>query len=124
MTLDEFTDVTMVVLEEQGIASYAPTLVVQGMIQVVEGIPSDMDHRIALQDFIQRMGLKESEFLFAVKSGPIEVTTGSYSPKGSTFQLISRIPQGYTVAAMDSCEWWTLNSGRNHGDNSKKLLQG
>ncbi len=114
MTLDEFTDITMLVLEEQGIASYAPTLVVQDMIQVVQGIPRDMDHRIALQDFIRRMGLDVTELLFAVKSGPIEVTTGSYSPQGSTFQIISRMPQGYTVAALDTCDWWTLNSGRSH----------
>ena len=114
MTLDDFTDITMVVLEEQGIASYAPTLVVQGMIQVVEGIPGDMDHRIALQDFIQRMGLEATDLLFAVKSGPIEVTTGHYSPQGSTFQRISRTPQGYTLAALESCDWWTLNGGSNH----------
>ena len=114
MTLDEFTDITMMVLEEQGIASYAPTLVVQDVIQVVQGIPSDMDHRIAIQDFIQRMGLDATELLFAVKSGPTEVTTGSYSPQGSTFQLISRVPQGYTVAAMDTCDWWTLNNSTSH----------
>ncbi len=114
MTLDEFTDITMVVLEEQGIAHYAPTLVVQDTVQVVQGIPGNMDPRIAIQDFIQRMGLNATELLFAVRSGPIEVTTGSYSPQGSTFQLISRRPQGYTVAAMDTCDWWTLNSGTSH----------
>ncbi len=114
MTLDEFTDITMVVLEEQGIATYAPTLVVEGVIQVVQGIPGDMDHRIAIQDFILRAGLDATELLFGVKSGPIEVTTGRYSPQGSTFQLISRIPQGYTVAAMDTCDWWTLNNSTSH----------
>ena len=114
MTLDEFTDITMVVLEEQGIATYAPTLVVEGVIQVVQGIPGDMDHRIAIQDFIRRMGLDATELLFAVKSGPIEVTTGHYSPQGSTFQLISRVPQGYTVASMVTCDWWTLNNSTSH----------
>ena len=114
MTLDEFTDITMVVLEEQGIATYAPTLVVEDVIQVVQGIPGDMDHRIAIQDFIRRMGLEATDLLFAVKSGPTEVTTGSYSPQGSTFQLISRISRGYTVAPMVTCDWWTLNGGRNH----------
>jgi hypothetical protein len=114
MTLDEFTDITMLVLEEHGIATYAPTLVVDGMIQVVQGIPGNMDHRMAIQDFIRRMGLDTTELLFGVKSGPIEVTTGSYSPQGSTFQLISRMPQGYTVAATDTCDWWTLNGGTSH----------
>ena len=114
MTLDEFTDITMLVLEEQGIATYAPTLVVQEVIQVVQGIPDDMDHRIAIQDVIIRAGLEGTELIFGVKSGPTEVTTGSYSPQGSTFQLISRMPRGYTVAAVDSCEWWTLNSGTSH----------
>ncbi|MBL0312033.1 MAG: hypothetical protein IPP78_04800 [Holophagaceae bacterium] len=114
MTLDEFTDITMMVLEEQGIASYAPTLVAQGMIQVVQGIPEEMDQRDAIQDVIRRASLGGEEILFAVKSGPGEVTTGSYSPQGSTFQLISRMPQGYTVAALDSCDWWTLDSGTSH----------
>ena len=114
MTLDEFTDITMVVLEEQGIATYAPTLVVNDVIQVIQGIPDDMDHRIAIQDFIRRMGMEGTELVFGVKSSPSEVTTGSLSPQGPAFQLISRIARGYTVAAMDSCEWWTLNNGTSH----------
>ena len=114
MTLDEFTDITMVVLEEQGIATYAPTLVVNDVIQVIQGIPDDMDHRIAIQDFIKRMGMEGTGLIFGVKSSPTEVTTGSFSPEGSTFQLISRTPRGFTVAAADSCEWWTFNGGTSH----------
>ena len=84
MTLDEFTDITMLVLEEQGIASYAPTLVVRDVIQVIQGIPDDMDPRIAIQDVIRRAGLEGTELIFGVQSGPIEVTTGCSSPRGST----------------------------------------
>ena len=114
MTLDEFTDITMVVLEEQGIATFAPTLVVNDVIQVIQGIPDELNHRIAIQDFIGRAGMEGAELIFGVKSSPTEVTTGSLSPQGSSFQLISRIARGYTVAALDSCEWWTLNDGTNH----------
>ena len=114
MTLDDFTDITMVVLEEQGIASYAPTLVVQETIQVVRGIPEGLDHREAIQDVIRRAGLEGTDLLFGVKSGPAEVTTGRYSPEGSTFQLISQVPRGFTVAPLESCDWWTLDDGPSH----------
>ena len=37
MNLDEFTDITMAILEDQGTQTYAPTLVVRDVIQVVQG---------------------------------------------------------------------------------------
>ena len=114
MTLDDFTDITMAVLEAQGLQTYAPTLVVQGVLQVVQGIPQDLDHREAIQQVIQRAGLEGTDLLFGVRSGPGEVTTGHQSQEGVTFQRISRQGKGYTVAPMEVCEWWTLDGRTSH----------
>lgn len=112
MDLQEFTHITLAVLEDQGAAAYAPTIIAGETVQVIQGIPEGMDHREALQETILRLGLGQSDFFFGVRSGPGEVTTGFHSPVGTRFQLISEMRQGFVVSELDGCPWWTLDLGR------------
>ena len=112
MDLDEFTHLTLAVLEDQGAAAYAPTIISGETVQVVQGIPEGMDHREALQETALRLGLGQAEFYFGVRSGPGEITTGFHSPAGSQFQRISEMRQGFVVSTLEVCPWWTLGEGR------------
>jgi len=112
MDLTEFTHITLAVLEDQGVAAYAPTIIAGDAVQVIQGIPEGMDHRAAIQDVAHRMGLEQSEFYFGVQSGQGEITTGFHSPAGSKFQKISALRQGFVVSDLDPCEWWTLDEGK------------
>ena len=112
MTLEEFTHITLQVLQEGGgMATYAPTLVVDGVIQVIEGIPEEMDHREAIQSVIRRCGLEGSEFLFALRTGEGEVTTGHQTASGAQFLRIVELRQGYVLAEPKDCSWWRIGSG-------------
>lgn len=110
MDLDAFTHLTITLLEEQDIATYAPTLIVGEQVQVVQGIPEGMDHREALQDLVRRLGLQRTEFLFGVRSGPREVTTGHQGPSGTAFRVISSLAQGFSLSSPDHCPWWRPES--------------
>ncbi|HEY3269765.1 MAG TPA: hypothetical protein VGJ89_00995 [Geothrix sp.] len=112
MDLDEFTHITLAVLEDQGAAAYAPTIIAGETVQVIQGIPEGMDHREAIQETAVRLGLEQAEFYFGVRSGPGEVTTGFHSPEGAQFRRISEMRQGFVVSALESCPWWTLGQGR------------
>lgn len=111
MDLQEFTHLTLAVLEEQDAASYAPTLIAGEAIQVIQGIPEGLDHREALQETILRLGLGQSDFFFGVRSGPGEVTTGHHTPMGTQFQRISQLQTGFVVSDLEACPWWTLGDG-------------
>lgn len=111
MDLQEFTHLTLAVLEEQDAASYAPTLIAGEAIQVIQGIPEGLDHREALQETILRLGLGQSDFFFGVRSGPGEVTTGHHTPLGTRFQRISQLQTGFVVSDLAACPWWTLGDG-------------
>lgn len=110
MDLDEFTHLTITVLEGQAIATYAPTLIIGEQVQVIQGIPEGVDHREAIQDVVRRMGLQHAEFLFGVRSGPREVTTGHQGPTGTQFRVISSLAQGYSLSSLDHCAWWKPES--------------
>ena len=112
MDLTEFTQITLAVLEDHGVAAYAPTIIADDTVQVIQGIPPDIDPREALQEAILRLGLEQSEFYFGVKSGPGEVTTGFHTPVGTRFQCISQMHQGFMVSDLVECPWWTLDGGR------------
>jgi hypothetical protein len=112
MDLQEFTDITLTVLEEQGAAAYAPTLIAGETVQVIQGIPEGMDHRAALQETVQRLGLEYSEFYFGVRSGPHEITTGFHTAAGTRTQRISELQTGFVVSDLEDCMWWTLGEGR------------
>ncbi|HEX4845480.1 MAG TPA: hypothetical protein VFV26_04625 [Geothrix sp.] len=112
MDLDEFTHITLAVLEDQGAAAYAPTIIAGETVQVVQGIPEGMDHREAIQETALRLGLGQAEFYFGVRSGPGEITTGFHSPEGAQFRRISEMRQGFVVSTLEACPWWTLGQGR------------
>ena len=110
MDLDAFTHLTITVLEDQGMATYAPTLIVGEQVQVIQGIPEGLDHREALLDVIRRMGLQHGEFLFGVRSGPREVTTGHQGPEGISFRVISGLAQGFSLSSPAHPIWWKPGS--------------
>lgn len=112
MDLQEFTHITLAVLEDQGADTYAPTIIAGDAVQVIQGIPEGMDQREALQETILRLGLEQADFFFGVRSGPGEVTTGHHTPVGTRFQLISAMRQGFVVSDPGDCPWWTLDGGR------------
>ncbi len=112
MDLQEFTQLTLAVLEDQDTASYAPTLIAGETVQVIQGIPEGLDHREALQETVLRLGLQQSDFLFGVKSGPGEITTGFHTAVDTQFQRISELRQGFVVTNLEACDWWTLGQGR------------
>jgi hypothetical protein len=112
MDLDEFTHITLAVLEDHGTAAYAPTIIADETLQVIQGIPEGLDHRAALQETILRLGLEQSDFFFGVKSGPGEVTTGYHTAVSTQFQRISEMHQGFVVSSLEDCAWWTLGQGR------------
>ena len=111
MNLEAFTHVTLAVLEEQRGQHYAPTLVVEGVIQVIEGIPEGLDHRDALQDLVGRMGLADREFLFGLRTAPGEITTGHYSPMGIRAHRITEMAKGYSLSPEEDCTWWRFPAG-------------
>ncbi len=106
MDLQEFTEITLAVAEEHGIGLYAPTLIVQGQVQVIQGIPPEVDHREALQQVVRRQGLEDREFFFGVRSGPQEITTGHHTLEGMAFMRISGLHQGFMVSKLEICPWW------------------
>jgi hypothetical protein len=115
VTLEEFTQITLQVLEEQSLATYAPTLVVEGMIQVVEGIPEGMDHREAIQDLVRRAGLVGRDFLFGLRTGKGEITTGHHGPEGTRFQRILALQHGFMIVEPGDCAWWRLDAPEGPG---------
>jgi hypothetical protein len=112
MDLQEFTQITLAVLEEQGTAAYAPTIVADETVQVIRGIPDGLDPREAIQETALRLGLEQSDFFFGVRSGPGEITTGFHTAVDTRFQLISELHRGYVVSDLETCAWWTLGRGR------------
>jgi hypothetical protein len=112
MDLQEFTQLTLAVLEDQGTAVYAPTIIADETVQVIQNIPDGLDHRTALQETVLRLGLEQSEFYFGVRSGPGEITTGFHTPVVTRFQCISELHQGFVVSDLEDCAWWTLGQGR------------
>jgi hypothetical protein len=112
MDLQEFTQLTLAVLEDHGTAAYAPTIISDERVQVIQGIPEGLDHREALQETVLRLGLEQSSFFFGVKSGPGEITTGFHTVVDTQFQRISEMRQGFVVSDLADCAWWTLGQGR------------
>ena len=112
MDLDEFTHITLAVLEDQGTAAYAPTIIADEMVQVIQGIPEGLDHREAIQETILRLGLEQSDFYFGVRSGPGEITTGFHTLVCTQFQRISELHKGFVISELEDCAWWTLGQGR------------
>ena len=112
MDLQEFTQITLAVLEDQGTVAYAPTIISDDTVQVIQNIPAGLDHREALQETVLRLGLQQSDFFFGVRSGLGEITTGHHTAVSTHFQRISALRQGFVVSDLEDCAWWTLGQGR------------
>ncbi|HJW33561.1 MAG TPA: hypothetical protein VJ505_09385 [Holophagaceae bacterium] len=111
MNLEEFTHITLAVVEEQQDESYAPTLIVGDEVRIINGIPEGLDHRTAIQDVVRRLGLMDYEFLFGLRTGPHEVTTGHHTPLGIQIQRITELGKGYSISEVEECPWWDLHVG-------------
>ena len=77
-SLAQFVATTIKVLGADGIDGYLPTLVdhEQRSILVLEGVPDDVDHRTAVQNWIKRNGPPVS-YEFGVQSGLNEITAAA-----------------------------------------------
>ncbi len=116
MDLEKFALATLEVLEEGNVATYAPTffLLPDEGFRVIEGIPLDLDHGEAIQDMAGRMDLRDSDFLFGVRSGAGEITVGHYTPTRTQFLLISGTKGRFQITQLDQCAWWHFGAGGDH----------
>ena len=111
MTLREFSEMTIEVIREDGLANYLPTLAFPDTqeIRAIQGIPSEVDHRDAIQNVVRRSGHEKKEFFFGVRSGPQEIIVGHYQPgQPPQFMSIVERGQGYAASPVSSCEWWRI----------------
>jgi hypothetical protein len=110
--LEQFTKVTVNVVQKDGLDGYLPTLMFPATktVRVIEGIPADIDHRNALQQIIVRDRLHLQEFFFGVQTAGNEITTGHYTPDHVSFMTIIQANDGYLVRVLDKCTWWRIHS--------------
>ena len=111
MTLQDFTDVTLKVVREDGIPDYLPTFAFPDtkQIRTIQGIPAEVDHRDAIQNVVRRSGYEKKEFFFGVRSSPQEIIIGHYRPGQPTeFTSITEAADGYSAATIPSCDWWKV----------------
>jgi len=111
MTLKDFTDITLKVIEKNGVADYLPALALPDTqrIKAIEGIPDHVAHTEAIQKVILRSGFETREFFFGVRSGDGQITTGHYCPgRKTSFMLIREIDSGYVVESIENCSWWRV----------------
>ena len=109
MKLRDFANTTINVITEDGIEGYLPTFVLVDTLEIraIQGIPTDVDHRDAIQNIIRRSGYETREFFFAVQSAPEQITIGHCQPNKSTmFMVINETTKGYMASKIASCNWW------------------
>lgn len=112
MTLQEFADITIDVLREDGLAEYLPTFAFPDTeeIRAIQGIPVTVDHRDAIQNVVKRSGYGTREFFFGVRSAPDQVTVGHYRPDRATkFMAITETDDDYSSRKLTSCPWWKVS---------------
>lgn len=112
MTLEDFADMTIKVIREDGIANYLPILAYPDTLKIhaIQGIPDDVDHRGAIQDVIRRSGDEKREFFFGVRSAPGRITAGHFRPgKTTEFVDIVETSDGYSTVTVETCEWWKVS---------------
>ncbi len=112
MTLQDFADITMKVIREDGIADYLPTFALPDtqQIRAIQGIPAEVDHCDAIQNVVRRSGYETREFFFEVRSASQEITVGHFRPGlPPEFMIITETADGYSVSAVTSSEWWRVS---------------
>jgi hypothetical protein len=111
MTLDSLATVTINVIRKDGIAQYMPTIVLSATheVVVVDGVPADVDHRVAVQNVVRRSGYDTTEFFFAVRSARDTITLGHFRPGVPTkFLAIVQKGKDYSTAPITGHDWWTI----------------
>ena len=112
ITLQDFADITLKVIREDGIADYLPTFALPETheIRAIQGIPNEIDHRDAIQNVVRQSGYETCEFFFGVRSAPKEITIGHFRPGQTTeFMRITETSDGYSVSTVASIDWWRVS---------------
>lgn len=110
ITLSQFADMTVRILEDGGVEEYLPTLVLSldRSILTLDGVPSDVDQRNALQEWIVKQG-NPPEYLFAVRGGDNELTIGRRNGDDYEFLLIYKNGDGFEARSGSKPDWWYLS---------------
>lgn len=108
--LQTFTQITVRILGDTPIAEFLPSFLVDKEILTLDGIPDNVDHCDAIQRHAQKKGWHNRSFIFSVRSGDSEVTTGQYSPEGVTFMRVQNAGDSFGVAPVSRPPWWWLRS--------------
>ena len=106
--LQTFTQITIKILGDTPIAEYLPTFLLDKEILALDGIPGNVDHCDAVQRHAQKKGWTSRSFIFAVRSGDGEVTTGQFSPEGATFMRVQQNGETFSVSSISRPPWWWL----------------
>ena len=108
--LEQFAQITIRVIQEDGLDGYLPTIMIPSTkeVQSIEGIPENVDHREAIQNVILRSKLEKTEFLFGVQTGSHEITAGHFTPNGVSFITIVESDAGYELQSLHACHWWHI----------------
>ena len=109
LTFAQYICMTMLMLTSDGIAAHLPTLVVSDdhLVNVLEGIPAEVDQREALQDWIIGCGVPSS-FLFGVRSGLNEVTIGRCTSPKCEFVSIAEHDGRFETSSVAAPLWWHI----------------
>jgi hypothetical protein len=110
MMVDDCLQMTLGMVNRDGLAGYLPTLAVPAtrVVSVIEGIPPDVDHRDAVQKAVKDRSLSSTEFFFAVHLGPSQLTVGHFQPGGTPpGSLIATLSgDGVTTRESPMVDWW------------------
>lgn len=113
LTLQEFIETTLEVLESTGMEKYLPTLIPfgseEGPLMLIEGIPADVDPREALQEVVRLGEFNNSTFFFCVRAAVDELVGGLYSPAGTEFFAIRESSKGFLAGRVPACDWWRVH---------------
>ena len=110
MEFEEFVEATCTILEEDGFASFLPTLWVGDEILVVEGIPESVSDTDALNDMGPEQGLGELGSFFAVRTEPELVVAGECRADGWHFVQICPSSQGLAVTRAARPAWFRVEA--------------
>jgi len=104
LTLDDFANITRKIVNTAGLDGFLPTFVVDQHIRVIEGIPNDIDQRVALKDMLKDFAGKE--IFFAVASGAGEITLGRVGGHSDEFAIMRVAGNGSEITRESRPLWW------------------